>query len=107
MSWPVTTHLVVKCCTGSVHLIVAHEHEHPYLPFLTLLFVSSVASREHVNQKHAVICACIVAAYRQVSTEELRRQFSLQESRRRGGKAFGEDHEVSLTLERIELNVCT
>lgn len=37
--------------------------------------------REHVNQKHAVICACIVAAYRQVSMDELGRQFDLKKRR--------------------------
>ncbi|CAM9415893.1 unnamed protein product, partial [Ectocarpus sp. 12 AP-2014] len=34
--------------------------------------------KEHVHQKFAVICACIIAAYREVGTEELTRMFDLR-----------------------------
>lgn len=52
-------------------------------------------AREHVNQKHAVICACIVAAFREVSTHELSRQFLLRKRERPGEEIGAEDDEVS------------
>ncbi|CAN0004521.1 unnamed protein product, partial [Choristocarpus tenellus] len=37
--------------------------------------------KEHVYNKHAVICACIVAAYRSIGTEELTRHFDMEQRR--------------------------
>eukprot|EP00752_Nemacystus_decipiens_P002508 g2355.t1 len=43
--------------------------------------------KEHVHQKHAVICACIIAAYREIGTEELSKMFDRRRQLEGSGSA--------------------
>ncbi|CAN0467932.1 unnamed protein product [Ascophyllum nodosum] len=57
--------------------------------------------KEHVHNKHAVICACIIGAYREIGTEELSRLF--QRRQLLGIKGTNGDQEVCETDGRVEL----
>lgn len=47
-----------------------------------------------MHQKHAVICACIIAAYREIGTEELSKMFDRR--RQQQGSAPTEGRNVSV-----------
>lgn len=54
-----------------------------------------------MHNKHAVICACIIGAYREIGTEELSRLF--QRRQLLGIKGTNGDQEVCETDGRVEL----